>query len=321
MSKFLKLSQINQDIEILEDAGKIKAATVLHNKFLREAQAAPSSNAKVIDLTNPTSDNRPSERKDFSDGSYVLKKRNPDYSEDWVWVDKDGRQRVQKNVPPEKVLVNYQTSPGNWTTGLVNKGEDPKLADPKHREFARNQKWLDKVPGYRDFLRFKPMPYEEREFREIDGLNSDAGKILYNELAVKAGQKPIQFPGYETQLAPSATPQAPTSKTQPTTTTSTQVQPAAPATPATPATTPTTTTPQTNTNQPATQGSTIPKLQERIDHYNKKIETYKNTTDPNKKSQMLMYLSQYIENNYRDGLLDSQSYKNLMTALGEKGLS
>ncbi len=38
MSKFLKLAQLNQDIELLENAGKIKAADILHKKFIREAQ-------------------------------------------------------------------------------------------------------------------------------------------------------------------------------------------------------------------------------------------------------------------------------------------
>ena len=80
---------------------------------------------------------------------------------------------------------------------------------------------------------------------------------------------------------------------------------------------------QQSPSQPETQpqGSIIPKLKERVEHYNKKIQEYKNVTDPKRKSEMLLYLSQYIENNYDEGLLDSQSYKNLMTALGEKGLS
>ena len=38
MNKFQKLSQLNKDIELLENAGKIKAAEVLHKKFIREAQ-------------------------------------------------------------------------------------------------------------------------------------------------------------------------------------------------------------------------------------------------------------------------------------------
>jgi len=38
MNKFQKLYQINKDIELLENAGKIKAANVLHKKFIKEAQ-------------------------------------------------------------------------------------------------------------------------------------------------------------------------------------------------------------------------------------------------------------------------------------------
>jgi len=39
MNKFQKLAQLNQDIELLENAGKVKAADILHKKFIREAQA------------------------------------------------------------------------------------------------------------------------------------------------------------------------------------------------------------------------------------------------------------------------------------------
>ena len=40
MNKFQKLSQLNKDIELLENAGKLKAADVLHKKFIKEAQFA-----------------------------------------------------------------------------------------------------------------------------------------------------------------------------------------------------------------------------------------------------------------------------------------
>ena len=38
MNKFLKLTEINKDIELLESAGLFKAADVLHKKFIRVAQ-------------------------------------------------------------------------------------------------------------------------------------------------------------------------------------------------------------------------------------------------------------------------------------------
>jgi len=38
MNKFQKLAQLNRDIELLENAGKIKAADVLHQKFIKESQ-------------------------------------------------------------------------------------------------------------------------------------------------------------------------------------------------------------------------------------------------------------------------------------------
>jgi len=41
MNKFQKLAQLNRDIELLENAGKIKAADILHQKFIKEAQYMP----------------------------------------------------------------------------------------------------------------------------------------------------------------------------------------------------------------------------------------------------------------------------------------
>jgi hypothetical protein len=38
MIKFEKLARLNEDIEILEACGDFKSASVLHNKFIREAQ-------------------------------------------------------------------------------------------------------------------------------------------------------------------------------------------------------------------------------------------------------------------------------------------
>ena len=39
MNKFQKLAQLNKDIELLETAGKFKAAEILQKKFIKEAQA------------------------------------------------------------------------------------------------------------------------------------------------------------------------------------------------------------------------------------------------------------------------------------------
>ena len=48
MNKFQKLAQLNKDIELLENAGKFKAAEVLQNKFLKEAQAANMYNNPAL---------------------------------------------------------------------------------------------------------------------------------------------------------------------------------------------------------------------------------------------------------------------------------
>jgi hypothetical protein len=62
MNKFQKLAQLNQDIELLENAGKIKAANILHKKFIREAQEyqkKPSQelmNEIFLTAQNPTNE-------------------------------------------------------------------------------------------------------------------------------------------------------------------------------------------------------------------------------------------------------------------------
>jgi hypothetical protein len=54
MNKFQKLSQLNRDIELLENAGKIKAAEVLHRKFIKEAQYAMPAPMPVAYNPMPT---------------------------------------------------------------------------------------------------------------------------------------------------------------------------------------------------------------------------------------------------------------------------
>ena len=63
MNKFQKLAQLNQDIELLENAGKFEAAEILQRKFVREAQAPfsyPNTeknyNPKVAKLINTIND-------------------------------------------------------------------------------------------------------------------------------------------------------------------------------------------------------------------------------------------------------------------------
>jgi len=62
MNKFQKLAQLNQDIELLENAGKFKAAEVLQRKFVREAQeytvkpAQELMNEIFLTAQNPTNE-------------------------------------------------------------------------------------------------------------------------------------------------------------------------------------------------------------------------------------------------------------------------
>ena len=48
MNKLQKLAQLNQDIELLENAGKFKAAEILQKKFVKEAQEYPKKPAQEL---------------------------------------------------------------------------------------------------------------------------------------------------------------------------------------------------------------------------------------------------------------------------------
>lgn len=306
MSKFQKLSQINKDIELLENAGKIVAAEVLHQKFIKEAQEAPP-----VKQMNYRATPSPVQERTVYKGEGNYFERGEDFARSVR--NNEGTLYNFKGLQPEMEPVRVQTSPGNWTIQMRPKGN---IGNPYA---TRQNDPFSSIAGYNEFLKLKPSPSEIRDFVDNKGTVTPAGQAIFNAKANAvnnpAAAAPANLPQPQTSAA------APAAATPAVVPSATPVAAPVAAPVATPAAAPVATTPQANTNQPAAQGSSIPKLQERVDHYNKKIQEYKNTTDPKRKSQMLLYLSQYIENNYDQGLLDSQSYKNLMTALGEKGLS
>ena len=60
-------------------------------------------------------------------------------------------------------------------------------------------------------------------------------------------------------------------------------------------------------------------MKKRIQYYEDKINEYHNLkNNPKYKEKMLLYLTTYMDNNYDQGKLDSNSYSRLMNALGEK---
>lgn len=288
MNKLQKLYQINHDIELLEDAGKIKAAEVLHKKFIKEAQVVAPANQ-----TNYRATPNPVQQRTVYKGEGNYFETGQDFARSVR--NNEGTLYNFKGLQPEMEPVRVQTSPGNYTTVMRPKNN---IGNPYA---TRQSDPFSNIPGYNEFIKLRPSQSEIREFVENKGTVTPAGQAIYN--------------------AKTNSVTAPVNITQPQTSAAAPVSTPVAAPSASPSAAPVTTTPQANTNQTATQGSTISKLQERVDHYNKKIQEYKNTTDPKRKSEMLLYLSQYIENNYDQGLLDSQSYKNLMTGLGEKGLS
>ncbi len=311
-----KLKQLSNDIDLLETSGKYSAAEVLHKKFIKEAQAV--NNVERYQARPGTVNQRieyPGQGNAFERGDNFARSERGGV----------GTLYNFQGLPPEMVPVRVQTSPGNYTTVLRPKNNigNPYATQPA--DPFRN------IPGYNEFLSLRPSQSQIRDFVEARGTTTDAGTAIYNELSSQKGSKSLS-------LAP--TTQTPVIQNQATSTPTIDPNYQGYQTPTTQTTVGKTPTIDPNyqgyqtpatTNAPVqqapsqpgtqTQGSSIPKLQERVDHYNKKNQEYKGVTDPKRKSEMLLYLSKYIEDNYDQGLLDSQSYKNLMTALGEKGLS
>ena len=195
MNKLQKLSQINHDIEILEAAGKIKAAEVLHKKFIKEAQVvAPNKTNYGPSSVNPQQQN------------YVQRNENSMTSV------RDG---VSTNfnftgLDPQMELATVPGVPGSPKKVLIPKGSDPRMADPAFAASQRIKAQENAIPGYSDFLKLRPQPYQKMDFIQANGTNTEAGKAIYNELLSKsqAGGKSLSAPAVTT--APTATPAAST---------------------------------------------------------------------------------------------------------------
>jgi len=172
MSIFKKLSQINKDIEILEAAGKIKSAEVLHQKFIKEAQAQPNTRYFSEDQKN-----------------YVT------YGPNSTTSVRDGRSTNFNftGLDPEMQLVRTQSSPGNPSSALIPKGADPRMADPTFANAQRIKAQENSIPGYNDFIKLKPQPFQIRDFMEARGTSTDAGMAIYNDLLSKnqGSNKPL----------------------------------------------------------------------------------------------------------------------------------
>ena len=195
MNQFLKLSQINKDIELLEDAGKIKAAEVLHKKFIKEAQAIAQNRTNYgPSSVNPQQQN------------YVKRDQNSMTSV------RDG---VSTNfnftgLDPQMELATVPGVPGSPKQVLIPKGSDPRMADPAFAASQRIKAQENAIPGYSDFLKLRPQPYQKMDFIQANGTSTDAGMAIYNELLSKsqAGGKSLGAPAVTT--SPTATPAAKT---------------------------------------------------------------------------------------------------------------
>jgi hypothetical protein len=204
MNKFQKLSQINKDIEILETAGEIRAAEIMNRKFIKEAQVAAPVNQNRT-YYGPSSVN-PETRNYVERGENSMTSVRDGVSTNFNF----------SGLPPEMVPVKIEKYPGKYTTVMRPKNNigNPYATMPSDPNAN--------IPGYNEFLKLRPQPYQIRDFIESKGTTTDAGMALFNELSTQKGSKSLN-------LAPAATPAA-----------RTQVQPMAEPTNAGPYATPAT---------------------------------------------------------------------------------
>lgn len=323
-----KLKQLSNDIDLLEQSGKYTAAEVLHKKFIKEAQETQVVNNVQNYQARPGKVNErivyPGQGNAFERGDNFARSERGG----------EGTLYNFKGLQPEMEPVRVQTSPGNFTTVLRPKNNIGNPYATRPADPFRN------IPGYNELSRLTNDASLIRNFVDANGTSTDAGKAIYNELLSQNANRPVS--NTTTQTVPMNAPvtQSPATPTTTPTATPTSLSKTPTIDPnykgyETPTTTSPNPAPLTEPQSAVTnsqvafqglgtamsqaQGSSIPKLKERVDHYNKKIQEYKSVTDPKRKSEMLKYLNQYIKDNYDQGLLDPQSYRNLMTALEEKG--
>jgi hypothetical protein len=126
------------------------------------------------------------------------------------------------------------------------------------------------IPGYNDFLKLKPKPYQVREFIEAKGRSTDAGLVIYNALAnAQGGSKSLSNPAVtRTQVQPvaenlNAGPIVSSPTTINTTPLARNVQPTSTPMPTAPVRT---SKPQISTNSPATSQAQ-PVVQDNFQNY------------------------------------------------------
>lgn len=135
MSKYNSLKKLYSEIELLESAGLIKAANVLHKKFVKEAQAKPANDLmKEIFLLaqNPGPD--------FDNLILYVKRMldsSPPYNEDEIEAIKRSIEKAQKQrqnigafsttvAPPNQTLAPAQTAaPSTPSTPSTPSVQDP----------------------------------------------------------------------------------------------------------------------------------------------------------------------------------------------------
>jgi hypothetical protein len=210
MNKFQKLEQLSKDIELLEVFGDIKSASILHKKFLKEAQSlTPSRNSDPYNKYF---------QKYFNSASTTPSKKLIDK------ISKDGFLYKQD----QDQLISYINERLQKSTPVSSLGPNPNSRDD--------------------------VPTSPQSTHPGDGLNVNKGNIIYPEDTANQNAKELFAED----------------------------------------------------------------MKKRIQYYENKIKEYHEKKDPKMKEKMLLYLSTYMDNNYTQGKLDSNSYSRLMNALGEK---
>lgn len=108
MATHQELLRLNHDIEVLENAGLIKAASILHKKFIKEAQAAPQTGPQSYVANS---------------GVLVTKPENTNNQTPPAQTQPPAQNTVQPTLPPNyDPYQNYYQDPRTGRTVIVDPG-------------------------------------------------------------------------------------------------------------------------------------------------------------------------------------------------------
>ena len=343
MNKFQKLAELNKDIELLEAYGKFKSALILHEKFIRVAQEVYPSNSRTREdrapILNPGFDTSMRIRdyileyakdiKRLGNKASVPKTINNLKEQDFIEKVKQGQ--INPDLFDENTVQDYAFILSNQANATSNQSaqvmdENFLSTEIKPTSYATE----DRGYTYEKYFNGKLKKLQNAQNKDLviseirsDGFLKEEDKLqIINAISSNQTETSSQNSKRQPQIGNMELATTPVPDIGPNPDPRNDV-------PVSPQTTSNRGDgltvnkgniiyPEDTANQNAKELS-AEEMKKRIQYYEDKINEYHNLkNNPKYKEKMLLYLTTYMDNNYDQGKLDSNSYSRLMNALGEK---